>query len=428
MATPVIMPKFEMTQATGTIIRWLKTEGDRVEKGDPLAEVETDKVVQEIEAPIGGVLRGISVAPGQVVPVTQVIAYIVGTDEDWNGTQTAVAPNVASGPAARSLPEDAPVRATPVAQRLANDLGIDLHQVAGTGVGGRVERADVEGVARVRATPSARRIARELGVSLGVQGSGPHGRVQGWDVRGAASMRDAERAASAAGVGETVEPLSGIRAAIARHMAAAAHSVAQVTLTAEADASELVRWHDRLKVTLKDQGVVPSYSDFLLTLVARALVEHPRLNAWLLEDGLHLVHTINIGLAVNTERGLLVPVVRDVADKRLGQIAREVRALVARARAGGATAEDLTGGTFTITNLGMLDVDVFTPIINTPEVAILGVGRIATRPWWDGQQFVPRPLMVLSLSVDHRAIDGAPAARFLKRLVQLIQEPYLLVL
>jgi pyruvate dehydrogenase E2 component (dihydrolipoamide acetyltransferase) len=368
----------------------------------------------EIEAPASGVLRGVCAEPGVTIPVGQTIAYIVAPNEPW---QTASAE-----------PSAAAVRVTPIAQRVATELQLNVAEVPGTGIGGRVTRADVETFARARATPASRRVAREHQIDLAaVSGTGPCQRIQARDVIAYAKATQSAVSSASRDVNETVVPLTSVRAVIAQRMSASAHSVARVTLTTEVDASEFVRWRERLEIALKDQGIEPSYTDLLVALVSRALGEYPGVNARLLDDGLHLVRDINIGIAVETERGLLVPVIRHANKKRIAEIAGEAKELIARARAGKSSLEDLSGGTFTITNLGMLEIDAFTPIINTPEVAILGVGRIVTRPYWDAHQFVPRPQMILSLAIDHRVVDGAPGARFLQRVTQLIKEPYLLL-
>ena len=218
-------------------------------------------------------------------------------------------------------------------------------------------------------------------------------------------------------------PFTGIRALIAERMAASHSQTAPVTLTAEADATALVE----LRKQLAADGVAVSYNDLLLYVLARALRQHPRLNASLEGDTIRVWPRIDIGLAVDTERGLLVPVVRDVASKGLAELAAETKALAQRAQAGRCTPAELTGGTFTLTNLGMFGIDAFTPLINLPETAILGVGRIKARPAVVGDQIVARQTAWLSLTFDHRLVDGGPAARFLQRVVQLVEKPHLLM-
>ena len=221
-------------------------------------------------------------------------------------------------------------------------------------------------------------------------------------------------------------PITAVRRAIAERMTASAHTAAPVTLTTEADATELVRLRAQL---LEDgRGPVPSYVDVLAKLVAAALAEHPMLNARLDGDVIHQSPTVNMGIAVDTERGLLVPVLRDMAAKSLRQIAQESAALIERARAGRLTADELTGGTFTITNLGMYEIDAFTPIINLPECAVLGMGRIVAKQVVvdaEAERVAIRQMVFLSLTFDHRLVDGGPAARFLQRVKQYVERPYL---
>ena len=268
---------------------------------------------------------------------------------------------------------------SPVARRVAAAAGLGWRQVAGSGPGGRVMRQDVE---RVLETP------------------GPTGNE----------------------VAETI-PVQSIRAVIAGRMLQSTVSTARVTLTAEADATALVG----LRAELHEDGVHVSYNDLLLYILGRALRDHPRINASLEGDNIKVWRRIHVGLAVDTERGLLVPVVRDVDRKGLAELVQETRDLFQRAQSGQSTPDELQGGTFTLTNLGMYGIDAFTPLINLPESAILGVGRIKVQPAIVGDQVVARHMVWLSLSFDHRLVDGAPAARFLKRVVQLVERPHLMM-
>ena len=440
MAVPVIMPKLEMAQETATVVEWLKQEGDRVEQGEPLLVVETDKATVEIESPASGILASIRVEPEQVVPVTEVIAYILQPGEELPLELPQEA--AVTSPALAPLPQaQAPsaVRATPVARWMAEDRGVDLSTIVGTGSGGRVTKTDVEAAlsapsrlatevphGKVRATPAARRMARRREVDLSaVTGSGPRGRIQAADVL---TFTPAPMVVSEA-VAEVV-PLKGLRRIIAERMAASVHTAARVTLVTEADATAFVEARERLKATVADEwGFAPGYNDLLGIIVARALREFPYMNARLSADGqaIERLPVVNLGMAVDTERGLLVPVIRDADQKGLRAFGTEFRALVERARVGKATPEDLTGGTFTVTNLGMHEIDAFTPIINLPEAAILGVGRIQPKPVVRDGEIVVRQMWTLSLVFDHRVVDGAPAARFLQRIKQLVENPYLLL-
>jgi len=432
MAVPVIMPKLEMTQETATVIEWLKREGEYVQKGELLLVVETQKVTVEIESPASGILASIRAKPGQEVPVTEVIAYILQPGEELPREAEIISLPLPQAPA------PLPVRATPVAQRMAQDHGVDLSTVVWTGPWGRVTKADVEvalsafhlaaGVRseKVRATPAARRIAREREVDLSaVAGSGPRGRIQAADVL---TFTPAPMVASEA-VAEMI-PLKGVRRVIAERMAASARTTARVTLVTEADATAFVEARQRIKADMADEwGFAPGYNDLLGIVVAHALREFSYMNARLSADGeaIERLLAVNLGMAVDAERGLLVPVIRNADQKGLRAFGTEFRALVERARAGKSLPDDLTGGTFTVTNLGMHDIDAFTPIINLPEAAILGVGRIQPKPVVRDGEIVVRQMWTLSLAFDHRLVDGAPAARFLRRIKQLIENPYLLL-
>ncbi len=326
---------------------------------------------------------------------------------------------------------------SPRARRLAEEHGIALAALAASGPEGAIVERDVraylagqpvpaaqaQGPARV-ATPVARRMAEEAGLDWReVAGSGgPRGRVTRADM--ARAMQTGEPALPS-GINEAAEtiPLRSVRAVIAERMAHSSATTAHVTLTAEADATALVE----LRRQLIQDGVDATYNDMFLYILSRALRDQPQVNASLEGDAVVVWRRIHIGLAVDTERGLLVPVVRDVDAKGLRQIAGETQALVERARAGGCTPDDLHGGTFTLTNLGMFGVDAFTPIINLPECAVLGVGRIKLQPALVGDKVVGRHMVWLSLTFDHRLVDGGPAARFLQRVVQLVERPHLLM-
>ncbi|MBC7224567.1 MAG: 2-oxo acid dehydrogenase subunit E2 [Anaerolineae bacterium] len=329
--------------------------------------------------------------------------------------------------------EGGPLRASWKARALARRLGVDLRQVAGSGPGGRIQAEDVRKAAakaparaEVRATPTAARLAEALGLDLaGIAPSGADGRVVEADVlREAAAIIRGRAAAPAAppgpaGVARRV-PLAGVRGITAQRMAESARATARVTLFREVDASRLVE----LRELFQAQGLRVSYNDILVRVCAVALREHPEANARLGEGEVELLDRVHIGLAVDTERGLLVPVIRDADRLSIPEIAARSAVLIEAARAGRSHPDDLTGGTFTITNLGMLGVEGFTPVINLPECCILGVGRIVRKPVaLEGDQVAVRPMLTLSLAFDHRVIDGAPAARFLARIAELVENP-----
>jgi pyruvate dehydrogenase E2 component (dihydrolipoamide acetyltransferase) len=319
---------------------------------------------------------------------------------------------------------------SPRARRVAAELGVTWAALTGSGRTGRIVERDVRAAARppqvapapLRATPLARRVAEDLGVDLGRLASEAPGRHLRRDdvVQAAAPPADANAAAT---------PLSGIRRIAAARLAESARTAVPVTLTTDADASELVRLRAQIAADLAGSGLhAPTYTDLLVKLVAVALAEHPALNASLSEGGIVQHRAAHIGIAVDAERGLLVPVVRDAGARSLQQIAAESARLIAAARAGTARADDLRGGTFTISNLGMHQIDAFTPVINLPECAILGVGRIQARPVVVDEQaetVAVRRMIALSLTFDHRLVDGGPAARFLSRVRELVARPYL---
>ena len=450
MATEVIMPKLGLTMSEGSVVRWLQQDGETVKKGEPMFEVQTDKVVLEVEAPADGILR-IVLKEGVTVPVVSTIGWVLAPGEPLPAgaapaTTAVVAPAVEASPAAVEAPavvaEGGRVLASPAAKRVAKELGVDLTTVMGTGPSGRIQEKDVEAAAealRVKASPVAKAMAKEAGLDLSkVIGTGPDGRITKEDVERALGKTAAAPSAAPSPApaprpivpaeAETV-PVAGIRQIIFDRMGASSRTVACVTEFTEVDATTLVDLRTKMKNELqKAENLSVSYNDILVVMVAKALSEHRIMNATLVDNQIKLLPQINIGVAVDTERGLLVPVIRDANAKSVTQVARDSRALIERAVAGRSMPDDLTGGTFTITNLGMMDIDGFTPIVNLPEIAILGVGRIQAKPAVVDGQIVIRQMMVLSLSFDHRIVDGAPAARFLKRVKALIEDPYLLML
>jgi len=455
MVTEVILPKLGQTMEEGTIVEWLKQEGDPIQRGEVLFMVETDKATLEVEATARGFLRKILVPVGETVSVLTVVALITRkADEDIaayepqfrvSGSEFQV--DEAAQPEAfkpKTLKPETRIFASPRARRLAREKGVDLALVTGSGPSGRIVERDVlayleqrprpepcpelrrRAVEGPKATPTAVKTAATLGVDLvAVSGTGVSSRVMKADVTATAQpVLPAEELAVESA------PLTGLRRIIAERMAASARETARVTLVIEADATAFVETREQLKADVADEwGFAPGYNDLLGLIVARALREFPYMNARLSADGqaTERLSAVNLGVAVDTERGLLVPVIRDAHQKSLRAFGSEFRALVERARAGKSLPDDLTGGTFTITNLGMYEVDAFTPIINPPEAAILGVGRIQPKPVVCDGEIVARQMWTLSLTFDHRVVDGAPAARFLQRIKQLVENPYLLL-
>jgi pyruvate dehydrogenase E2 component (dihydrolipoamide acetyltransferase) len=397
MITEVILPVLGETMNEGTIVEWFKKEGDPVERGDHLFTFESDKATLEVEAPAKGFLRQILVPAGQTVPVLTVVGLITSTMDEAGEQRNRGAGESTSAPPLPSTP--ARIFASPRARRLAREKGLDLALVTGSGPDGRIVERDVLSYLETLelAPPSA--------------------------PTPPAPPMPAEAVEAIAEV-----PMSGVRAVIAQRMQESHQTTAPVTLTSEADATAFVELRERLKAGLAAElGFDIGYNDLLIRLVAHALRQFPYMNARLDGERVRYLREVHIALAVDTDRGLLVPVIRNADRKGVAEIAREVRGLAERARAGKALPDELSGSTFTITNLGMHEIDAFTPIINLPEAAILGVGRIKARPAVVGGELCVRQTMWLSLTFDHRLVDGAPAARFLQRIKQLIETPYLLL-
>lgn len=409
MGTVVTMPKLGLTMTEGSISKWHKKEGERVEKGEIIAEVATDKINYELEAPEGGILRKILIEPDAKVPVTAPIAIIAEADEDISGLLPKGTPEAAPTAQAEAMSPPAPaavqtstpqaIKASPAAKKLAKDHGVDLSLVTGTGPGGRIVEKDVEDY-----------IERQKGAVT----------------RPAAKPEEAPSAAPAAPPKRL--PLTGMRKVIAQRMSESWHTSPMVTLNSEADASGLKSLRNNLKDAFEKRGTNLSYNYILLKICAQALVEFPKLNARLEGDEVILQDEVNIGLAIALEDGLIVPTVKNVEKKELFQIAKETEGLIERAHSNKLTPDDISGGTFTITNLGMFDVRDFTPIINPPQCAILGVGTMMDRPVVIDGEVAIRPIVVLSLTFDHRIVDGAQGAQFLKRIKELVQNPLLLLL
>jgi len=454
MATEVILPVLGETVNECTIVEWYKGEGEPVRRGEPLFSVESDKAVLDVEAVAEGFLRKILVPAGTKVPVLTVVALIARTaGEALGDVQAPPAPVLAAERPEPILkpasPQAEPGRpfASPRARRAAREAGIDLAQLAGSGPDGRIVERDVLGFLAerpaelpagrgVKATPLAAKAAQVLGVDLSeIGGSGVRGRILKADVEAVAGRHapettsEAVPAVSPAAASESV-PVTGLRRIVAERMAASHRATARVTLVTEADATLLVEAREKLRAAVEGEwGFAPGFNDLLAICVARALIEFPYMNARLSPDGqaIERMPSVNLGMAVDTNRGLLVPVIRNAGEKGLRAFGTEFRALVERARAGRAQPDDLVGGTFTITNLGMFGVDAFTPIINLPECAILGVGRIRPAPAVVDGQVAIRQRMWLSLTFDHRLVDGGPAARFLQAIVRYVETPSLLL-
>ena len=434
------------TMDTGRIVEWHATEGSRIEEGQLLVSIETDKAVVDVESPVSGVLLSLV---GQAE-----VEYNVGDTLAWIGEEGEKVPEVsAEQPKAPVADRQAGSRVTPVAQRLAERHGIDAESLGGTGPGGRVTKEDVQraidsGVptvqkpadqtpseprvadrlVRSQVTPVAQRLAERHGIdaeSLG--GTGPGGRVTKEDVQraidaGAPTVEEAADETPTHGV--DVIPLTGIRRTTAERLGTIWSEAPHVTEGIEVDFSAIQAARAANSDAWRDtHGVAPTINDFVLKATVEALKLHPRLNAALIDGAIHQYHDINLGVAIDIEAGLVVPVVRSAGSLDVVKIASKVRELADRARVGRLSPDDFADGTFTVTNLGGLGVDWFTPVLNPPQCAILGVGRVRRVAVFEGESIVARDRATLVLTFDHRAIDGAPCARFLGDLRGLIEAP-----
>jgi pyruvate dehydrogenase E2 component (dihydrolipoamide acetyltransferase) len=411
MANQVTLPRLGQGMESGTIVRWLKSEGDQVEKGEPLYEIDTEKVTQEVEADASGVLLKILAREGEEIEVGKPVAVIGEEGED--------VPEVEAAPAAEA---EAEPEAKPEAEAMARAEPDEEKEEAPAREAPAVEQARDGG--RVKASPLARRIARERGVELSsIRGTGPEGRIVAEDVERAERAPAAAPAPPEEARGEVeVVPLTGMRKTIARRMTEAWEAPAfQIAMTADMTAA--IRLREALVQQAREGEARPTYSDVLTKVCAVALMRHRAVNALYAGDEVHLAPTADIGIAVAVPNGLLVPVLRSCETKTIPQLAAERAELVERTRAGKLRQDDLEGGTFTISNLGMYGVDRFVAVLNPPQAAILAVGAIEQRAVVRDGELVARPVMELTLTCDHRSVDGATASEFLRTVKQFLEEP-----
>jgi pyruvate dehydrogenase E2 component (dihydrolipoamide acetyltransferase) len=396
MATVVVLPKFGMTMEEGTIVEWYKREGQWVEKGESLLQIETDKVTMDVEAPAAGILRGVQVSVGEVVPVGQSLAYIFAPDEEAEKVESR--PAQVSEEAVKAIAADSKkvavqpeskiekIVATPAARRLARDTDVDLAKIAPTRPSGRIGKADVEAyLAGLEQTPTPPKGVKAI-------------------------------------------PLTGMRKTIAERMQTSAREAPHIVLTVEVDMGEVEQLRQRLgKIIATTDGQRISVTAVLTRVVASALQRHPSLNAKLEGEEIWLLPDINLGIAVALEEGLIVPVIHNADQKSLRELSRLLSDLTEKAREGKLIPDDVADGTFTITNLGMYGVDEFEAIINPPQAAILAAGRIVDRAAVVDGEIEIRPTARITLSADHRIVDGAVGANFLREVRQLLENPYLLL-
>jgi pyruvate dehydrogenase E2 component (dihydrolipoamide acetyltransferase) len=437
MPVPFIMPKFDMDQERATIAYWMKKEGESVKLDEEVLVVETDKVAIEVLAPATGILTRVLYKNGDVVPVTTIIAYILKEGEsmadlpqvDLSTTQPLAEPVLVEAPIAAALV--APVSATPVAARMAKAEGVDLSKV--TASGDKITRQDIEhylanhkpvGRVAVAATPAARRVSRETGIALeAVPGTGPHGRVQATDVRMAA--KDVSITTANGRPADVIE-LTGIRKTIAERMQTSFQEIPHIALTIEVDVTALENLRKHLNVLAEKRSENKiSLTALIVKSTAWALEQNPYINASLINGKICLWKDVNIGIATALENGLIVPVVHDANHRSVHEVAQTLHDLTKRAREGKLSLQDVQHGTFTISNLGMYGIRQFRAIINPPESAILAVGTVVRKPVVinDQDEVTVRPMMSITLSADHRVIDGVVAAQFLQSLAQAIEMP-----
>jgi pyruvate dehydrogenase E2 component (dihydrolipoamide acetyltransferase) len=430
MPSEIVMPRMGLTMETGRIVSWLKQVGQTVKAGELLLEIETDKATAEIESLESGVLGKIIGNPGEEFAVGAVIGYLTKEGETLDQKIIAPASNVTI--------DNAKVKASPAARRLAQKLGVGLSQVNGSGPNGRIVAWNVTEAAKSadkksqpdvgRISPVAQRAAADLGVDLTqVIGSGPGGVVTRKDVELAA-----QKPARVAAVekepdnGLKIEPFTRIQRVMAERMTKSFSTAPHFYLHVEVDARQMVALREQLLPRLeKRDGVRITYTDLLIYFCARVLPKHPMVMAQWTTDGLKKFNRVHIGIAIETENGLVVPVLRDADKLGLVEIARQRINLAERARQGKLLPNEFEEGVFTITNLGMYHIDSFDAILNPPQAAILAVGQIKERALAENGQLIPAAMMNLSLSVDHRVLDGARGARFLNELVETIETPSL---
>ncbi|UFT98607.1 2-oxo acid dehydrogenase subunit E2 [Radiobacillus kanasensis] len=434
MAKEIFMPKLSSTMEIGTLLQWFKEEGDTIHVGEPLFEIMTDKINIEVESYEDGILLKKYYQADDEVPVNTIIGYTGEAGEEVPEQppqgEAEEKSSVATQERVETIVEslatgNEKVRATPAARYLAKEHDLVLNEVVGTGPKGRIQKTDVllatEEQPAVKATPLARKIAADEQMDLNnVIGSGSNGKIYRKDLPVANS--------SISHKGTTIL-LQGLRKTIAKRMTESVQTIPHVTLHTEVNMEQVVQLRKQLLPVIEQVTEKRlSYTEILMKAVAVCLSRHPMLNTTLEADEIHVHSQVNIGLAVAIDNGLIVPVIKNVGEKGLQQLTVEAKEITQRARSQSYKSEDIAGGTFTISNLGMYDIDGFTPIINPPQTAILGIGRIVKKPVVVGEKVEVQSMMTLSLSFDHRVVDGAPAAAFLSNLKRTLEEPFQLLL
>jgi pyruvate dehydrogenase E2 component (dihydrolipoamide acetyltransferase) len=461
MATNVTMPKLGLTMETGKINEWKMPEGGEIKEGEILLIVETEKITYEVESPGTGLLHIIVPVEGEV-PVADLIGIIAADKAEYDKVCAEGAPAAAAAaapaeaaPAAETsvettaaapAPQRAPgerVKASPLARKLAREGDIDISLIGGSGPEGRIVKKDVEAYLasnKVRITPVAKKMADAEGVDLsGITGTGDGGKITKEDVEKAIAARKSPAAAEAQkgaaaevpgmGPNDKLEKLSGMRKVIARKMLQSCNEAAMAYMTYAIDATAIQDFRQKLLKTVeKKHGIRVTITDFMLKITAAAIRQHPVINTrWIEGQGILYQEDINVGMAMAVKAGLVVPVIRDTDNKSIIEIAKDRVDLIDKGRNGKLGPAEMTGGTFTVSAMGMFGTDVFTAIINQPENAILGVGTIKDTPVVVDKQIVIRPMMNLSLTYDHRTIDGAKAGQFMQTLKEYMEDPMMIL-
>ena len=434
MAKKIVMPKLGLTMKEGKLAKWYKREGDQVQVGDKLFSIETDKITNDAEATEAGILRKIIVQDGQTVPIMEPVGIVAGADEDISSllsevpetssdkTEEKVQVEKKAPEPEKKIERTGKVKISPVAKKLAEEEGIDFESIQGTGPGGRIVLDDVknaiENKGGTKASPAAEKMAKEKGIDI--SGISSQSRVMKEDVLRA--DREAQYASMAQPEDRRI-PLTTMRKIIGERMSESAHTAPTVNFTISVDMTNLKALREELK---SERSL--TYTDLIVKVTSLLLLEHPYLNCSLDGEEIILRNYVNMGVAVALEDGLLVPVVKNAHMKKLGVISDEIKDLSYRAKTNQLLTDEIEGGTFTITNIGMFGIESFTPIINQPESAILGVNAIIDTPVVVGGCVCTKPIMKLSLTADHRTVDGAVAAMFLARLKEMLEHPLKILL
>lgn len=454
MPKEIYLVKVGMNMTEGIVEEWCIADGEPVQQGDLLYRLETEKVNLDVDAETSGIVKHV-VAEGVTMKPGDVVGYIYETGESIPdklpkaagpaadaelpaASPAGVAPTAPAAPAARG--DDGRLLSSPAARRLAREKDVDIRTLNGSGPGGRIVEADVQAAAQApsepakapASSPMARKLARELGVDLSrIAGTGPGGRITKDDVERAGEQQRAAPAPSEtpdfpSGEDRTI-PVRAMRRTIATRMHESLRTSAQLTMNMDVSMDDAVKLRTQLIDEWQDEGLRPTYTDLVIRAAAKALAKHPNMNSIFGEDEITLLGDINVGMAVALEEGLIVPVVRHANQLTMKQLVQTSAQLATAARDGTLTPDDLHGGTFTVSALGMFGVDSFTPIINAPQSGILGVNRIRDGVRWEGATPRKTQELRLSLTWDHRVLDGAPAAQFLGAVRDLLEAPYRLL-